>query len=139
LAAKEEMILVDTNVLLDVLTDDPNWAEWSIVALRDYATAEPLAISDIVYAELAGHATSQRVLDDDIAPFKLSFERAPKAALYLAGQVYARYRRAGGLRSGVLPDFLIGAHAQAVGARLLTRDSGHYRTYFPKVALIAPE
>lgn len=131
------MILVDTNVLLDVLTDDANWAEWSIVALRDHAK-EPLAINDIVYAELAGHAASERELDASLMPFNLALERTPKAALYLAGQVYARYRRAGGQRSGVLPDFLIGAHAQTAGLTILTRDVGRYRTYFPKVKLIAP-
>jgi predicted nucleic acid-binding protein len=132
------MILVDTNVLLDVLTNDAQWADWSIIALRDHSATEPLVISDIVYAELAGHAANEQDLDEALAPFRLTMERTPKAALFLAGKAFTRYRRAGGVRSGVLPDFLIGAHAQVSKARLITRDTTHYRTYFPKVKLIAP-
>jgi hypothetical protein len=132
------MILVDTNVLLDILTDDPQWAEWSIRALRDHMAKGALAINDIVYAELAGHARSAQDLDEDIAPFRLTLERTPKTALFLAGQSFTRYRRSGGIRTGVLADFLIGAHAQVTGLPLLTRDVGRYRSYFPKVTLIAP-
>ena len=132
------MILVDTNVLLDVLTGDAQWVEWSIGILRDTSASEPLVINDIVYAELAGHAANEDDLDAMLAPFRLTMERTPKAALFLAGKAFVRYRRAGGMRSGVLPDFLIGAHAQVSKARLITRDATRYQTYFPKVKLIAP-
>jgi len=131
------MILVDTNVLLDVLTGDPEWSEWSIIALRDHA-ASPLAINEIVYAEMAGHTPSEKELDSAISLLNLNLERIPKSALYLAGQVFYRYRRMGGVRTGVLPDFFIGAHAQIAGLPILTRDLRRYRTYFPKVKLISP-
>ncbi|MEK6348878.1 MAG: type II toxin-antitoxin system VapC family toxin [Burkholderia sp.] len=136
------MIFVDTNVLLDLATDDPVWAGWSQHQLEAASLRGPLAINDVVYAELGvGHARIE-ALDAFVAGAGLRIEPMPRAALFLAGKAFGHYRRAsranGGGRRGVLPDFFIGAHASVLGAALLTRDVGRYRTYFPKLRLIAP-
>jgi hypothetical protein len=130
--------LVDTNVLLDVLTTDPKWSEWSIIALRDRAARGSLFINEIVYAELAGHIATEKDLDDAVQSLRVQFQTIPKRALFYAGRTFRSYRSAGGVRTGVLPDFFIGAHAQVGRIPLLTRDVGRYRTYFPDVDLIAP-
>ncbi|WP_246796748.1 type II toxin-antitoxin system VapC family toxin [Burkholderia perseverans] len=133
------MILVDTNVLLDLVTDDPRWADWSQHQLEAASLQGTLAINDVVYAELAiGYARIES-LDAFVARAGLRIDPMPRAALFLAGKAFERYRRTRGTKTGVLPDFFIGAHASVLGARLLTRDVGRYRTWFPKLALIAPE
>lgn len=133
------MTLVDTNILLDVLTNDRTWAEWSIVSLRVRLAEGPLLINEIIYAELAGHVRAEAELDASVQDLNVGLERTPKSALFLAGTIFRRYRQAGGVRSGVLPDFFIGAHAQVDRLPLLTRNTRRYRTYFPEVELITPE
>ncbi len=132
------MTLVDTNVLLDLVTDDPDWSEWSLARLEEAALAGPLFINDVVYAETS--IRYERIEDLDAMLTQAVIEIAPisRAALFLAGKVFRKYREAGGTRTGVLPDFFIGAHAIVEGWPLLTRDTGRYRSYFPKITLIAP-
>ncbi|WP_029011622.1 type II toxin-antitoxin system VapC family toxin [Niveispirillum irakense] len=132
------MTLVDTNILLDIVTDDPTWADWSIQQLDIAATKGPLIINGVVYAELSVRFERIEDLDAVLAEAGIGLAEIPPAALFLAGKVFQRYRRAGGSRRGVLPDFFIGAHAAITGLPLLTRDIARYRTYFPTVQLIAP-
>jgi predicted nucleic acid-binding protein len=132
------VILVDTKVLLDVVTDDPVWARWSITQLENAAIEGPVLINDVVYAELAARYASIEQLDAFVAEAELTHVRMPPSALFLAAKVFAQHRRAGGQRSSVIPDFFIGAHAAVEGFSLLTRDTGRYRSYFPKLHLISP-
>ena len=132
------MTLVDTNVLLDLVTDDPRWATWSIEQLEAAALRGALLINDIVYAELSVRYARIEDLDRFVAAAGLAIAAMPPAALFLAGKVYLRYRGSGGTRSGVLPDFFIGAQAAVAGLPLLTRDAHRYRTYFPSLTLVAP-
>ncbi len=132
------MTLVDTNILLDVLSDDPNWRAWSVNQLEQRSAQGPLFINDVVYAELASRFSTEDLLDRKVSELNVTLERMPKHALFLAGHAYERYRRNGGTRSGVLPDFFIGAHAQVARWPLLTRDVRRYRRYFPDVELITP-
>lgn len=131
------MILVDTNILIDILMRDADWFVWSKATMTTHAV-EGLLINDIVYAELAPRYTSEVALDNAIAEFELTLERVPKSALYVAGRAYADYRKRGGIRTSLLPDFFIGAHAATVGLPIITRDTRRYRAYFPDVTLIAP-
>jgi hypothetical protein len=131
--------LVDTNILLDVVTDDPDWADWSIEQLETAALRGPLLINDIVYAELAVRYGRIERLETFLSEAGLDIVAMPRSALFLAGKVFQKYRKAGGSRSGVLPDFFIGAHAAVDRLDLLTRDTARYRTYFPTVTLIAPD
>ncbi|RKE79257.1 type II toxin-antitoxin system VapC family toxin [Rhizobium sp. AG855] len=114
------MILVDANVLLDLVTDDPVWAMWSIEQLESAAIKSPVLINDVIYAELAARYGTIEELNAFVAEAELTHVSMPKSALFLAGQVFKRYRRAGRQRSGVLPDFFIGAHASVEGLSLLT-------------------
>jgi predicted nucleic acid-binding protein len=132
------VILVDTNVLLDLVTDDPNWAEWSLARLEEAALAGPVLINDVVYAETSVRYERIEDLDAMLADAMIDIAPTPRPALFLAGKAFRQYRAAGGVRTGVLPDFFIGAHASIEGWSLLTRDARRYRTYFPKLALIAP-
>jgi predicted nucleic acid-binding protein len=132
------VILVDTNVLLDLVTDDPNWAEWSLARLEEAALAGPVLINDVVYAETSVRYERIEDLDAMLADAMIDIAPTPRPALFLAGKAFRQYRAAGGVRTGVLPDFFIGAHASIEGWPLLTRDARRYRTYFPKLALIAP-
>ena len=131
-------LLVDTNVLVDVLEDDPEWSDWSIRQLRAQAQIHELAINPVIYAELSLTFSTVEALDETIADLGLAFLELPRPALFLAGKAFARYRRQGGAKHNVLADFFIGAHAAVSGARLLTRDVGRYQTYFPSVELITP-
>jgi predicted nucleic acid-binding protein len=130
--------LIDTNVLLDLVTNDGTWADWSIEQLEAANLAGPLLINDVVYAELAVRYDRIEELDAFIDEAGLVVAAFPRAALFLAGKAFTRYRRAGGSRTGVLPDFFIGAHAAVQQVPLLTRDVGRYRSYFPTVVLISP-
>ena len=132
------MILVDTNVLLDLVTDDPLWAEWSQQQLDLGSAQDQLAINDIVYAELSIGYTRIEQLDAMIRDAGLVSAAMPRPALFLAGKAFQRYRSAGGRKTGVLPDFFVGAHAVIADAALITRDAARYRTYFPGIMLIAP-
>ena len=133
------MTLVDTNVLLDLVTNDPVWADWSIRQLDSAAGRGPLIINDVVYAELSVGFDRIEDLDGLLDEAGIAMEDIPREALFLAGKAFRRYRTAGGARSGVLPDFFIGAHAAVLGLPLLTRDAKRYRSYFPSVVLMAPE
>lgn len=132
------MTLVDTNVLLDLVTNDPVWAGWSIEQLENASLRGPLLINDIIYAELAVRYERIEDLDAFVAEAQLVLVPFSRAALFLAAKVFTQYRRAGGTRTGVLPDFLIGAQAAVEKLPLLTRDVGRYRSYFPTVELICP-
>lgn len=132
------MTLVDTNVLLDLITDDRDWADWSIQQLDIAALSGALLINDVVYAELSVQIATIEALDDLVKDAGLTLIPTPRPALFLAGKAFLDYRLRGGARTGVLPDFFIGAHAAVAGYNLLTRDPKHYRSYFPKVSLVSP-
>lgn len=132
------MTFVDTNILLDLFTADAQWSAWSQGQLERLAAEGPLIINDIVYAEVSIRFASVGEVDDAIRRAGLLLKPMTRSALYSAGKAFRRYRVAGGGRTGVLPDLFIGAHAEAAGLRLLTRDAQRYRTYFPSVELIAP-
>jgi predicted nucleic acid-binding protein len=130
-------VLVDTNVIADVLHGDPVWASWSAERLSEHAGN--LLVNPMIYAELSFNAKSTDEVDQIIANLGLEFEELPRPALYLAAQAFRQYRQRGGAKTSPLPDFFIGAHAQAAGLTLLTRDHNRYATYFPTVPLIAPD
>jgi hypothetical protein len=132
------MIFVDTNILIDVVESDPVWADWSRRQLVVAAGLGAVAINDVVYAELAIGYQTPEALEAMIARLGILVVPLPRLALFLAGKAYQRYRSAGGIRTGVLPDFFLGAQALVAGAELITRDVRRYRTYFPGLALIAP-
>jgi predicted nucleic acid-binding protein len=133
------VLLVDTNVLLDLVTNDPKWAEWSQSQLDMAAATQTVAIDDIIYSELSLAFERIEDLDAMIAKAGLRHEPIPRESLFLAAKAFLSYRRKGGAKGGVLPDFFIGAHAAVLDIPLLTRDTGRYETYFPTVKLIAPE
>lgn len=131
-------VLVDSNVLLDVLEDDQEWYGWFAEHLARCAENSVLAINPIIYSEVS--IGFERVEDLEDALPTQAFERRPLPweAAFLAGKCFLSYRRSGGIRRSPLPDFFIGAHALVDGMELLTRDAGRYRTYFPRLKLIAP-
>ena len=129
---------VDTNVLFDVLTNDPRWAEWSIRQLEVAAIKGAIGINDVVYAELSVRYAGVEDVDEVVERAGLRFERIPRSALFLAGKAFQRYRSQGGRRTTILPDFFIGAHAATLGVPLLTRDARRYRSYFPTLELVTP-
>jgi predicted nucleic acid-binding protein len=132
------MVLVDTNVLLDVLEDDSEWAPWSQDQLDAAAATDTLAINPIIYSELSMAFARIEELDAVIEEVSVKVETIPKEALFLAGKVFLTYRKARGTKHNVLPDFFIGAHAAVMQWPILTRDVGRYRTNFPSVELITP-
>ena len=131
--------LVDSNVILDVFEDDPTWAEWSESTLDKYSMTDRLYINSIVYAEVSVGFHRIEDLEAALNGVDLTMMEIPKESLFLAGKAFVSYRRSGGMKISPLPDFFIGAHAEAEGFRLLTRDATRYRTYFPKVRVIAPK
>lgn len=133
-----ETTLVDANVLLDLAEEDPVWASWSERALGDAAERGRLAINPLIYAEVSVGYERREQLDEALPKNEYVRLDLPWEAAFLAGKVFLAYRRAGGVRRSPLPDFYIGAHAAVAGMRLLTRDATRYRTYFPKLELIAP-
>ena len=133
------MTLVDSNVLLDVVTDGEAWADWSQDQLEQAASSGPLVINDVIYAEVSTRFATVQAVDTMLRELNIDLEAIPRNALFLAGKAYLRYRSAGGLRTGVLADFFIGAHAAVERLPLLTRDARRYRTYFPTIDLITPE
>ncbi len=132
------MTLVDTNILLDLVTNDTVWVDWSQRQLEAAAVRGAVLINDVVYAELAVGFLRVEEVDAVLSAALVEMTAMPREALFLAGKVFQRYRAGGGTRSGVLPDFFIGAHAAVAQLPLLTRDVRRYRTYFPTVQLIAP-
>jgi predicted nucleic acid-binding protein len=133
------MTLIDSNVLFDVLTRTPDWWQWSLEQLEQAALNGPLVINDVVYAEVSTRYPSVDVVDSILRDLGVDLVAMPRAALFLAGKAYLSYRTAGGVRTGVLSDFFIGAHAAVEHLPLLTRDIRRYRSYFPTVNLIAPQ
>ena len=132
------MILVDTNVLVDVLEDDPDWADWSIGQLREQSKIHDLAINPVIYSELSLAFERVEDLDAVLADLELRFLEIPRSALFLAGKAFVRYRRQGWVKHNVLADFFIGAHAAVAEASILTRDTSRYQGYFPTVELLSP-
>jgi predicted nucleic acid-binding protein len=133
-----DVTLVDTNVLLDLVTGDAQWAEWSEAQLDQAALAGPIAINDVVYAEMSGGFDRIEPLDRMLEEMAIDVLRMSRPALFLAGKAFRRYRASGGVRTGVLSDFFIGAHAAVEDWALLTRDKRRYDVYFPTVRLLAP-
>lgn len=133
------MTLVDTNILFDVLTEAPIWADWSQAQLDRAASNGRIVVNDVVYAELSIRYSSSEDVSMALTEMEIELAPTPREALFAAGKAFQRYRQSGGQRTGVLPDFFIGAHAAALGLPLLTRDVRHYRNYFPTVTLIAPD
>ena len=131
-------VLVDSNVLLDVATNDSVWADWSARALAEVAEYTTLRINPIVYAEVSIGYSTIEALDSTLSADVYRREPLPWEAGFLAGKCFLLYRRRGGLRTSPLPDFYIGAHAAIGCLALLTRDPARYRSYFPKVELLAP-
>lgn len=131
------MILVDTNVLLDVFQADPRWGSWSEKQLESASHRARLCINPVVYAETSVTFSDIETFETALRTLDLAIVEMPREALFLAGKAFVRYRRRrGAARSSVLPDFFIGAHAAVAGVPILTRDAGRYRTYFPDVDLI---
>ncbi len=134
------MVLVDTSVLLDVLQQDPNWADWSQQQLDAASLRTGLCINPVIYAELSIAFARIEELEAVVDEAELSVAEIPREALFLAGKMFVRYRRRrGAVRTGVLPDFFIGAHAAVSRLPLLTRDVTRYASYFPTVELIGPD
>ncbi len=132
------MILVDSNVLIDLIQNDAKWADWSEAQLRRLRSKEKLAINAVIFAELAVNYNTADELTGFLDAASITMLPIPPDAAFAAGHAFLRYRRKRGVKTGVLPDFLIGAHAEATGMTLLTRDSARYVTYFPSVSLICP-
>jgi len=132
------MILLDANVILDVWDRDPTWFVWSRDQLRDLSLVDELTINPIVYAEISARFPTSAVLDEKLENLGVIVLSIPRRAAFLAGKAFVQYRRQGGSKGNVLPDFFIGAHAAALGCPLLTRHTRRYAAYFPTVRLIAP-
>jgi predicted nucleic acid-binding protein len=132
------VIFVDTNVIVDVVTKNPGWQDWSLQQLDAAALRDRLVINAVVYAELSIGFERLEEVDAALARAAIDVVEIPRGALFVAGKAFREYRRRGGTKTGVLPDFFIGAHAAVLDAPLVTRDAGRYRTYFPTLELIAP-
>lgn len=131
-------VLVDSNVILDVAMDDARWGTWSADMLAAVADESILVINPVIYAEVSVGVDSIELLDEILPPHVFRREPLPYEAGFLAGKAFLAYRRRGGQKVSPLPDFYIGAHAAIAGLRLLTRDTRRYRTYFPKLEILAP-
>jgi predicted nucleic acid-binding protein len=130
--------LVDSNVLIDIWTDDPQWYDWSLTRLNEAGRSGPLLINDVIYAESSVGFLNSEDFDVALVKAKVTVAPMPLLALFQAGKAFTEYRRRGGIRTGVLPDFFIGAHALVERLPVLTRDERRFRQYFPSVELIAP-
>lgn len=131
-------VLVDSNVLLDIATNDPAWGDWSAHALAEAVECTTLIVNPIIYAEVSIGYTTIEALDAALPATLYQREPLPWAAGFLAGKCFLRYRRRGGSRTSPLPDFYIGAHAAIGQHALLTRDAARYRSYFPSIEILAP-
>lgn len=132
-------VLIDSNVILDIVTEDPRWLDWSSSALEAAADSSALVINPLIYAEVSIGFDSIEELDEALPPELFRRDPLPYESAFLAGKAFLTYRQRGGRKEAPLPDFYIGAHAALAGLRLLTRDARRYRTYFPKLVIIAPE
>ena len=130
--------LVDSNVLLDYLTDDSEWLDWSTSMLAAAGTAGAVIINPIIYAEVSVRFDTIEEVEEALPPEYFERAQLPWEAAFLAGKAFERHRRRGGLKRSPLPDFYIGAHAAVAGMTLLTRDARRYRTHSPKLRIIAP-
>jgi len=131
-------MLVDTNVLVDVLGNDPDWVDWSLAQLQAQSKVHRLIINPIIYSELSLMFSNFESLDQVLEKMALPMLEIPKPALFLAGKAFVQYRRNGGVKNNVLGDFFIGAHAAVNRLPVLTRDTRRYKNYFPSVDLVAP-
>jgi predicted nucleic acid-binding protein len=131
-------ILLDSNGILDVWNLDPVWHVWSRDQMRRLSLLHELAINSIIYGEISVSFATSTALDEKLADLGVIVVGIPRRAAFLAGKAYAQYRRQGGMKTNVMPDFFIGAHAAVLGCQLLTRDTRRYSTYFPSVRLISP-
>ena len=132
------MILVDSNIIFDLLDNDPKWCAWSGAQLQRWIQLDQMAVNAIVYAEISPRYRSESMVDQLLKELKLDFIEIPRSAAFLAGKAHFQYRRRGGPRTSILPDFFIGAHATVARYSILTRDTARYATYFPAVPLITP-
>lgn len=132
------MILVDSNIWIDVIQEDPIWLDWSLAQLQQARATSRVMINPIIYAELAPTYDEPEQLDHFLKVAKATLQPLPRPAAYAAGRAFLQYRQKRGSKTGVLPDFFIGAHAQTESWTILTRDVARYATYFPNVTLIAP-
>jgi predicted nucleic acid-binding protein len=132
-------VLVDSNVLLDLMTEDMRWLSWSAEAVERAADRFRLVINPVIYAEVSIRYSRIEDLEAALPKAMLDREAIPYEAAFLAGKCFLVYRRQGGTKRSPLPDFFIGAHAAVAGYRLLTRDAARYRSYFPRLSLIAPD
>ena len=132
-------VLIDSNVLLDIMTEDPRWFSWSASAVESAADTSRLVINPIIYAEVSIRYSQIEDLEAALPKGLIEREALPYEAAFLAGKSFLTYRRRGGEKRSPLPDFFIGAHAAVAGYRLLTRDAVRYRTYFPRLGLISPD
>jgi predicted nucleic acid-binding protein len=132
------VILVDTCVLIDISADDPAWRQWSIDQLAAWSVRGPLLTSPVIFAEWCSDFASLQAAQSALNDFGLQWAELPHAALYLASQAHLRYRRRGGTRTMVLPDFLIGAHAAVLGVPLLTRDRHRFDATFRGLEIVSP-
>ena len=130
--------LVDSNVLLDVLTEDPDWFDWSSAAIESQAERSVLVIDPLIYAEVSIRFERIEELEEALPAAMFRRNALPWEAAFLAGKCFVQYRRRGGAKHSPLPDFYIGAHAAVAGMTLLTRDGGRYRAYFPSLDILAP-
>lgn len=135
----KDTVLVDSNVLLDVITDDPVWGDWASNTLIRLSDKYKLAINPVIYAEVSIRFSTIEDLEETVSPDFFEKLPIPYEAAFLAGKCHMKYKERGGAKTSVLPDFLIGAHASVSSMILVTRDTSRYRTYFPKLKLIAPE
>ncbi len=131
-------VLVDSNVILDIATQDPRWAAWSERVLAQEADRALLIINPLIYAEVSVGFERIETLNEILSPQSFKREKLPWEAAFLAGKCFLQYRRKGGQKSSPLPDFYIGAHAAVQDYRLMTRDARRYRSYFPRLQLISP-
>jgi predicted nucleic acid-binding protein len=132
------MTLVDSNIVLDIVTNDDTWAGWSQAQLEQAAAVGSLVINDVIYAEISTRYRTMEAVDAMLEELEIDVANIPRSALFLAGKAFLRYRTLGGIRNGVLSDFFIGAHAAVEQRPLLTRDARRYRTCFPTLELITP-
>ncbi len=132
------MIIVDSNVVIDIATNDARWGDWSFRALEQAVATDHAVINDVIYAELSAGYRHSDLLEAALKGLRIGYAQIPRVSLFLVGHAFRRYRRQRGTKIGVLPDFFIGAHAFVADAKVLTRDPDFVTRYFPTVALISP-
>jgi predicted nucleic acid-binding protein len=131
-------VLIDSNVLLDLMSEDARWFSWSAKALAQAVESSRVVINPIIYAEVSIRYSRIEDLNEALPKAMIDWEPIPYEAAFLAGKVFSIYRQRGGTKRSPLPDFFIGAHASVAGYSLLTRDAVRYRAYFPRLSVIAP-